>query len=285
MTTGKIVKVKGWRDMTMKKMEQERIHSDLLEALVEVDRICRKHGITYYIIGGTLIGAVRHKGFIPWDDDIDIAMMREDYERFLTCYKDDLNKKFFFQNYSTDVDFYPPISRICIPNTFIDEYYSRHLKFNKSLYLDIFPLDNIPDDEKLRNEQRNKIDIIDKLIFYKLCMVYNKGFLNSKLIVKKVIQFLLLPLSLEFLQNLREKVMKEYSNQQTMNVCNTGSKYGYMKGIDLRDTFGEPVLLEFEGLKFFAPMRWDVYLSKIYGDYMEMPSKEKRIQNHEVYEI
>jgi lipopolysaccharide cholinephosphotransferase len=272
--------------MTMKKLDIDRLHQILLEALKEVRRICLKYDIKYYIVGGSLIGAVRHRGFVPWDADIDLAMMRPDYDKFLSVCENELSDKYFLQNYHTDVDFSPPISRLCVQGTYVCEHFFRHLKFHKGAYLDVFSLDNIPNELALRDKQKKRLEMIDKLMLYKLCIVYDKGILNSKLIAKKIIQLFMMPLSLSFLQRSREKEMTKYNiDENTKYVCQTAIKYGYDRGTHLRSTFGEPVLMEFEGELFYVPNDWDAYLNTTYGNYMEMPPEKERKPIYDVYQI
>ncbi|SHF17175.1 LicD family protein [Alkalibacter saccharofermentans] len=272
--------------MTMKKLDIDRLHQILLEALKEVHRICLKYDIKYYMVGGSLIGAVRHKGFVPWDADIDLAMMRSDYDKFLSVCEYELSGKYFLQNYHTDVDFSPPISRLCVQGTYVCEHFFRHLKFNKGAYLDVFSLDNIPNELVLRDKQKKRLEMIDKLMIYKLCIVYDKGILNSKLIAKKIIQLFMIPLSLSFFQRNREKEMTKYNiDEETEYVCQTAIKYGYDRGTHLRSTFGDPVLMEFEGEKYYVPHDWDSYLKTTYGDYMKLPPIEERKPVYDVYEL
>lgn len=276
-----------FKGMIMRKMELAQVQMVLLDALIEVDRICQKYDIQYYLIAGSLAGAVVYKGFVPWDDDIDIAMMRKDYEKFLDCYQGELNEKYFLQNYHTDVDFHPPITRICVLGTYIDEYYSKHLNFNKGVYLDIFPLDNIPDDKRMQKQQERKIHLIDTLILHKMGMVYDKGPFMIKQISKNIIKNLLIFLPLKFLHDVREKIVKAYEGEATINLCTSTDRYGELmkRGTHRKDTFGIPELLEFEKHKFPAPQRWDDYLHKLYNDYTKPPPECKRIPEHEVYEL
>jgi lipopolysaccharide cholinephosphotransferase len=173
----------------MEKLDIKQVQKMQLDVLDMVHGICLKHSIKYYLIGGALIGAIRHKGFIPWDDDIDIGMMRSDYNRFLEICKEELGESYFLQVYGSDKGYYLPIARICIRGTYIDEYYSAHLKFNKGLYFDIFPLDNIPDDENKRAKQESRLLVIDTLLFFKNCLVYHIGPFRIKLILKKLIGY------------------------------------------------------------------------------------------------
>ncbi|MDR3587302.1 MAG: LicD family protein [Desulfosporosinus sp.] len=269
----------------MNKIDLRKLQLIQLDAFQEVDRICKKYNLAYYMIAGTLIGAVRHKGFIPWDDDIDIAMLRSDYDRFLNCCASELTDKYFVQNYRTDTDFYPALTRICIKGTYLDDKYAKHLKFKKEAYIDIFPLDNVPDDEEMMEKHGNRIMTIDRIMSYKACLVYRKGPFYSKLIGKKLLKMLLLPISLNSLQRCREKAMKEYSNQTTSRVCSTATMYSYKKHVMQRSSYENGVLLEFEGGMYYAPREWDTYLKQIYGDYMMLPPEEMRKPSFDVYEV
>lgn len=270
----------------MEKLDIIQVQKMLLDTMELVHQICSKHNLKYYLIGGALIGAIRHKGFIPWDDDIDIAMMRSDYDQFLELCQEELGESYFLQTYGTDRDYYLPIARLCMPGTYIYEYYSEHLKFNKGLYFDIFPLDNVPDDEILRAKQEKQINIIDTLLFYKKCLVYDQGPFKTKLIAKKLISLILLPVPYRILMKLRFKIMQEYSNQTTRDVCATGSKYGYKKNCLPREVYGEPVLLDFAGKHYYGPNDWEAYLKNIYGrNYMEVPPEKDRDPMQQVYKI
>lgn len=267
----------------MEKINLHKLQMIQLEALKEVDRLCKKHSIKYYMIGGTLIGAVRHKGFIPWDDDIDIAMMRRDYDKFLKCCQSDLQDKYFIQNYQTDVDIYHALTRVCILGTYVDDKQTEHLKFRKEAYIDIFPLDRVPDDNKLLKRQERIIKIIDRLMQFKACIVYRRGFLSLKFVAKKIIRYMMLPIPLKTLQQFREKTMKEYSGQNTLRVCSTASKYGYKKQVMQQSIYGEPVLLEFEDGMYYAPQNWNAYLNHLFGDYMTLPPEDQRNSDYIVY--
>ena len=114
-----------------------------LEILLEFDRICRKHGLKYLLFAGTLLGAVRHKGFIPWDDDIDVCMLRGDYERFLTVCKDELSAELFLQTTDTDREYPLQFAKLRKNNTRFVEKSMSDLKIHHGVFIDIFPLDNV----------------------------------------------------------------------------------------------------------------------------------------------
>lgn len=251
-----------------------------LDAFKELHRICEKNDIEYYMIGGTLLGAVRHKGFIPWDIDLDVAMMREDYERFAECCSKDIDKRFFYQSYKTDKDYYCPHARICINNTRIvprNKRKSEHLKFNKGIYIDIFPLDKVPSQVKDRELQRKKLALIKKIKILKRGSVYDSGFHGCKYVTKKAIRFVLQILPLNWINSIQDRTMQKYNEDKSLIfVSSMASHYGYSKQIMQKAIYGKPVLVEFEDDLFYAPEMAHKYLEKIYGDYMKLPPEEER---------
>lgn len=252
-----------------------------LNVMKEIHKVCVSNGINYYIIAGSLLGAVRHGGFIPWDDDIDIAMMRPDYELFKSKF-DELfdTDRFFLQHYGSDQDFMPALMRLCIKNTYVDIQAQAHLKFCKNTYIDIFPLDNVPDEENLRVEQNLDLKRVDHLLGLKLYRIYPQNGFFKKLFKKLVSE--LLPLKI--LQKKRENIMKRYNFDKTRCVSSTVSKYGYMRQIMDKRIYGEPTLIDFEDTSFFAPKLYKEYLTKLYGkDYMNIPPVEKRVKPKDVY--
>ena len=122
-----------------------------LNMLLKVDEICRLNNIRYYLIGGSALGAVRHKGFIPWDDDVDIGMFRRDYDQFLDIADKFLDNKYFLQTNRTDPDYHGPYAKLRANNTTYIEKVSRSLgaKIHQGIFIDIFPLDNVPDKKLL----------------------------------------------------------------------------------------------------------------------------------------
>ncbi len=247
-----------------------------LDILLEIDRICKEHKIKYFLSSGTLLGAIRHRGFIPWDDDIDIDMMRPDYERFLEIAKKELSSDLFIQNYITDkYCLNLGFSKVRKNGTIHESEGQRHLTRHKGISIDIFPIDVVPQNHLKRKFHKQVISFIHKLNSMKL--KYN--FYNEKLIRKIIIilgSIFLLPIPVVYLGSIMEKAMKFYGNSNSTLVSNTYSKNYYDVCTFNKEIYGEPILIEFEGYKFPVPEKWKTYLENIYGDYMELPPENKR---------
>ena len=269
----------------MKKLQLRELQMLQLDTMKEIHKFCQQHKINYYIIGGTLLGAIRHRGFIPWDDDIDIAMMRNDYERFVKLFAEESDtKKYFLQNYSSEKNFQPALSRVCIKGTYLDVPAERHLRICKNTYIDIFPLDNVPDNREEREAQKKDIQIVDKLFERKLGRVYVSGLFGWKRIMKRLLSICMFYLPYSKLQARRMQIMKRFSNIETKCVCSTVSQYGYDRQVMDRKIYGSPTLYKFEDTELYGPEHYDEYLSHLYGkNYMQIPPENKRVKPHDVY--
>lgn len=246
-----------------------------LEILIEFDRICNENHIDYSLDGGTLLGAVRHKGFIPWDDDIDIIMLRRDYEKFYKLYTSGLiNEKFFLQEHRTDKFYMVGYPRIQRNNTIYRRAGHEHMKYHQGVFIDLFVLDNVPDSKFLRSLHRLLCFCCRKILWSK----------SGKKLAKNIVLRMwwtivaLIPAKFAFglnntlahLANKRETVLVRHNTHPYPNpkVC------GYGIPRVLLDSF---TTLEFEGIKFKAVMEYDKYLTMLYGDYMKLPSRDKQV--------
>ena len=141
----------------------------ILGNLLAVDRVCREHALHYYIYDGTMLGAVRHKGFIPWDDDLDIAMPREDYETFITYANEWLEEPYEFVSYETDSTYPLPFGKVQDASTTLVE--RAHLPYLGGLYIDVFPIDGVPSNVLLRRLHLVRYDVLKKLVYMARCCV------------------------------------------------------------------------------------------------------------------
>lgn len=246
------------------------------EIMDEVHRICTENNIKYYMIGGTALGAIRHNGFIPWDFDIDIAMQREDYERFKVVCESQLNERYIYRDCYNTPNFDHPHALICVKNTVLKSKYAEFNPGSETLgiFLDVFPLDNSPDDEDMQARHAKRIKIIKTFIYYRTPF----SFSGSKL--KKFIRFLFRLLffwvSIDKLNVLLQNEIQRYNNVETKFLCSMTSHYSYKKQCMPKEIYGDPVLHEFSGKEYFIPEDCHEYLRRIYGDYMKLPSVEQQ---------
>jgi lipopolysaccharide cholinephosphotransferase len=255
-----------------------RLQLTELEILNEVVRICEKNKLQYFLIGGTLLGAIRHKGFIPWDDDLDIAMPREDYEKFILSSKNELSKEYWLHCSGTDPNYWLPFAKVRKKGTVFDEYNSRNIVANKGIYIDIFPLDNA-------KKEKSLFQSIQALLCKKLSSIilWKRGFFEGKpKIAINIILKIVKHKSLMELSTYQQKVMSIYKKSNSKYFVNLGSNYNYTKQTIPKDKYYPPVKVEFEGKLFNAPNDWDYILNRIYGDYMKLPPVEKRITHNPV---
>ena len=246
--------------------------------LEELVRICNKHKIQYFLIGGTLIGAVRHKGFIPWDDDIDIGMLRKDFDRFIEVCKTELNtEKFFLQTPETEkgsADF--EIARIRLNNTHLVEYHRRNLKLHDGLFIEILPYDDLPEDDKTAKNYYFTFKYLKRIVGIRMGYRYQLERVYKRIIFY-IITFLSKVIPLKYLYNKALNYHKKYENTNSSKVFLLGGAYNYRKESHLRKTVEEYTELEFEGKKYPVPKNYDAFLREEYGDYLTPPPVEKQV--------
>ena len=204
-----------------------KLHNCQLIIAREIKRICDENNIKYFIIAGTLLGAVRHGGFIPWDDDMDIGMLREDYEKFLEIAKKDLGDDFFLQTPETDKSYGLNFAKVLLKGTVLMEESTASNNAKKGIFVDIFPFDVAPLSEADR-ESHNK-----KTYFYRRLLLAKRNYniAGKKEYVKRIVYFILKIMSVFFSHDgLVKKLDSEitrYNNQKTDDIVNIGGAYGY----------------------------------------------------------
>lgn len=259
--------------MIMKKIiginELKRIQLDLL---IDIDKYCTFNHLTYFLAYGTLIGAIRHHGYIPWDDDIDIAMPRPDYDKFVANYK---SKDGFYRvvTHKKDNRYTKPFAKVYDDRTIINEYmYHQH---DYGVYVDVFPIDGIdPNRKQIKNS-----GWLIKLLNTKLAILDSKRSI-SKNIVMALGKILLLPITVDDIINKMEQNATIYSYANAKLVANIAySVYGEGDIID-KEALSSTIDGTFEGHSFKIPTGYDKYLRNIYGDYMKLPPVEKQVTHH-----
>lgn len=249
----------------------EALHKKILNILLALDRVCTEHGLRYAICGGTMIGAVRHKGFIPWDDDLDVAMPRPDYEVLIAHSREWLPEPYEFVCAENDPLYPLPFGKIQDASTTLIE--RRHLYYLGGCYIDIFPLDAYPDSALMRRVQRVRYDIYKKLLYLVHRDPYRHGHGPSSwlpLLVRKLF-------TREELQKRIKRVMTRYDYDHCNYAASYTDCYRRILPKEIVDTFGP---FEFEGCKVQGIAHYDPYLRAMYGDYMTLPSAEQRLQHN-----
>lgn len=245
-----------------------------MEILKEIRTICEKHGITYYIDCGTLLGAVRHKGFIPWDDDIDVVMPYKEYMRFLKIAEEELSSRFFLQNYCTDENFYRSYTIVRMNNTTMMQKHHTKYHIHQGVGVDIFPLIEIG--EKI--DQKIKIWLIKLSNFLQMedyiCANYEEFESTIGTLGLKVL-FLFYKIPMKFRKKMHTSILNFIC--QTKGKRNLTEIWCAITDIIPKSVFeGEAKEVEFEGEMFKAPPQYKEYLKLLYGDYMKLPPLEER---------
>lgn len=261
----------------MKKIDDKtlrELHKVEIEILDEIVRICEKHKIKYFLIGGTLLGAIRHKGFIPWDDDLDIGMLRKDYDRFLEICTYELNDKYYLDTRKYNKNTYLTFSKVRKNNTTFNEKVSINLDNHKGIFVDVFPYDNIKNPKSKLTRVRNIIikNAIDALfVKYKLRKIKD---CRRPLLCA---MYQVLPGS--FINQLQEFLMKRDCNKPAKYICEYTGCRNIEREMLPKEFADDLILVTFEGKKYYAFKEYDTYLTKVYGDYMTLPPEEERV-NH-----
>jgi lipopolysaccharide cholinephosphotransferase len=253
-----------------------------LNLLNEFDCYCKKYGLRYYLAYGSLIGAIRHNGYIPWDDDIDLMMPRYDYDKLVLEFNNHCEKKEIrLLHQSIDEDYYLPMAKLVNTNTVIKENIDSDIDFEIGVYIDIFPLDNLSDD---LNEARKRIK---RGLRYNMLWILKTVKLNPKRALTKNLVLLISKIPLKFM-SVSEILVKLEQFCKIKKDVNFTNYVGVMTGLtESNDTkifkkewFKEEVKVKFESAEYPAPAGMHLLLSNIYGDYMKLPPKEQQISHH-----
>ena len=243
----------------------------ILKILEAVDKACREHGLNYYIWAGTMIGAVRHKGFIPWDDDLDIAMPRPDYDRLIAHAKEWLPAPFEMVCAENDEVYPLPFAKIQDGSTTIIE--RMHLKYLGGIYLDVFPIDGAPNSWLLRKWHFARYQYYKRVLYLLFRDPYKHGHGPSSWV----------PLLCRKLYSLKEVQQKirailtryDYDASKWVGDYDDGSK-----GVMAKTVLGVPTPYDFEDTKVLGVEQYDTYLKNKYGDYMTIPDGDHQRQHN-----
>ena len=239
--------------------------------LEAIDAVCREHGLRYYLWAGTMLGAIRHKGFIPWDDDMDICMPRPDYEQLISHWREWLPQPYEVIAPETDPTYPYPFAKIEDASTTVLE--RPDFKFLEGVYIDVFPIDGAPADEQKRKSHFKRYKFWRHLLFLRGRDPFKHGKGPRSWfpwLLHKVY-------SLEDLQNKVKSYMMKYPYDESDYVCDYDDG---LRGVIEKRILGTPQVYPFEDKQFLGVEHYDEYLSNKYGDYMQLPPVEKQIQHH-----
>lgn len=258
--------------------ELRKLQLTQVEILKDIDEFCVANNIPYSIAFGTVLGAVRHGGFIPWDDDVDICMLREDYNRFISLWKD--NDKYLLQNHSTNPDFTQTFTKIRKRNTAFVQTTDVGKDFHKGIFVDIFPFDRVAE-----GGVKRKIQILNSILY----ALYSRGYtpknngtlmrLCSSIILK------LKPKSkYDAAAQKQLKKLTKYNHNKKLKIYSV-STFGNMKKEYDSDLFENLSRIKYENITVSVFNKYDQFLSYFYGDYMKLPPVSERNWTHRPIKI
>ena len=246
--------------------ELRKIQCDILK---DVADFCENSGLRYMLAYGTLIGAVRHNGFIPWDDDIDIAMPRPDYDVFVNTFN---NRSSCYRviDISIDDSYSIPFAKVFDNRTWLNEFKYKEDKYG--VYIDIFPIDGVGGKMQMYKAQK-----LDKLLHAKKANFKNRSLFKN--VLNSIVKVFLIPFSVNDILRLCDKNARRYGFGTTSKAGNMLETYGICEAVET-SVFMNTVYHKFEDYEFKIPVEYDKWLRGIYGDYMLLPPEEQQIAHH-----
>lgn len=259
----------------MKKIDVDELKKIQLKMMVYIDQFCRENGIEYWLTAGTLLGAVRHKGFIPWDDDIDIGMKRTDYNKFMTAFNNDQKSQYTFRCYENDPGYPYQMGKVLDNNTVLYEP-NQKSGYKIAVYIDVFVYDQIPNDEAVIKKLYDTRDRLKKIRTLRNADRH----MGTKIRQAAVgtVSHLLKVFPTQYL--VKKIVMngKEYRMKDTGYL---GDLVGDDRAVIDESIVDELIDFDFEGYKMLGPAKYDEWLKLFFGNYMELPPVEQRVSHHD----
>jgi len=256
----------------MEKIESKEIKELLVDILKYIDDLCKKNNIDYTLIGGTLIGAIRHKGFIPWDDDIDIALSHENYNKLIKVLKDDNNKKYKLINNEINANYYYPFSKVVDMRTTIKEKGISNID-EMGVYVDIFEYNKYPNNSLIRKIHFSRISFLKKLIYY-----FSMDSIPEN-ILKKIISKVTKRIGIKRILKKYNNLCHKYNNSKSKFVVANWAGYGYKKEIQDISVLRKYKRVKFEKIEAQISDKYHQILTTTFGDYMKLPPENERV-NH-----
>lgn len=251
----------------------EHLQKVILIIVKDIDILCKKHHIKYFLLGGSAIGAVRHKGFVPWDDDLDIVMDNENYEKFMKVCRTELDKKKYYIQ-EAFVDWPLGFTKIKLKGTLFTEP-GQYINKDKEcgIFLDVFKLENAP---YFPLSQIWQYMCAKYLLCY--CLL-ERGWAEVS-IVKKMMMFAAYPVKIPFVRKFLRWQVEKWNKKNTNYRLFWAGRYRYNKSFYSKDIFDEAIYVPFEDIILPVPKQYDKWLTQIFGDYMIPPPLSEQIGIH-----
>lgn len=254
------------------------IQEKLLDMLQWFHNFCVLNNICYYAAGGTMIGAARHKGFIPWDDDIDVVVPRRDYNKLISIFQEQKDHYYLETVNNEKKDFLYSYAKLYDTNTTLIEHTKTDCK--RGIYIDVFPLDGVGNTEKEAIKNFRKFDRINMFLMMRTCAIRkerswykNLSILLARMLPARLVDERKIVVKLD-------KIANYINRDDAIYVANLMGTYR-SKEIILRELFGQPTLYQFENISIYGPEKYDEYLTCIYGDWKALPPENKRKTSHD----
>ena len=252
--------------MKLEKDYKRKLQLRILDIVKDVDKICRENDIDYYILYGSALGAIRHQGFIPWDDDFDIGMTFDNYVKFLEICEKKLDKnKYYVQTPEKEKNYYLSFSKIRDIRTTLIEEGNENIDIVRSVYIDVFPLVGIPN-----NKIKERILKINRAFM----LSANMNVINNKFL-RCIFDIILKIFGRRKILKYTTKRCFKYNTNDCEYWCSIADGDGYIQNKIKREIYGKPKYVKFEDIMLPVPENTDKYLKNIYGDYMKIPSEEQ----------
>lgn len=258
----------------------QRKQLDILKCFIKV---CEKHNLQYFLVGGSTLGAIRHKGFIPWDDDIDVGMPRKDYDEFIKLQSEFEGTPYFIQTFKSDPCYIYNYGKLRDSSTtFIENTYKQH-RINHGVWIDIFPIDGFSKVVKPREKFAKKVNHIWWQVYLSYLPALRRK-VHARTFFKDIALNIVAGLFYIFdIAHFRNKHVERFAKKIPLEESvMAGNYFGFNMKREAMDSniFREFIKVPFEDIEAYVPKQYDTYLRNLYGDYMKLPPEDKQVGHH-----